>query len=150
MVVLVAVHNIVRWVIVLLAVVSLFRAYRGWLGKREWQEADRKSGVFFSIALDTQLLIGIILWIFGEWGLKAFNLASSVDSGSRMSVLYFALEHTLTMLIAVVLVHIGTATTKRIKDSTGKHKRTAIFFSAAVLLILVAIPWTQRPLFPGF
>jgi uncharacterized membrane protein YozB (DUF420 family) len=38
-----AVHNIMRWVIVVLAIVALVRAYRGWLGKREWSQSDRKS-----------------------------------------------------------------------------------------------------------
>ena len=147
--ILVALHNIMRWVILILAVYALFRAYRGWFGKKDWEETDRKAGVFFSSALDTQLLLGIILWVFGNWGYKAFELAGSVDGSSLMNVLFFALEHTISMLVAVVLVHVGMSTAKRMQDSTAKHKRVAIFYSIAVLLILVSIPWMQRPLFPG-
>ena len=147
--ILVGIHNIVRWVIVILAVIALFRAYRGWLGNKDWMDLDRKTGVFFTSALDTQLLIGLILWVFGNWGLKAFELASSVDAANRISVLFFAVEHSFSMLVAVVIAHIGTASAKRQKEAKGKFKRIAIFFSIAVLLIFIAIPWTQRPLFPG-
>jgi hypothetical protein len=147
--ILVALHNIGRWVIIILAIIALFRAYRGWLGKREWLDVDRKAGIFFTVGLDVQLLLGVILWIFGNWGIKAFDLAESVEGGGRLSVLYFAVDHAVSMLVAVVLAHIGTATAKKIKDSVNKHKRVAIFFTLSILLILTAIPWTQRPLFPG-
>jgi hypothetical protein len=146
--ILVAIHNIMRWVIIILAAIALFRAYRGLLGKREWLELDRKTGVFFNAALDMQLLLGIILWIFGNWGIKAFDLAAS-GGDNRMSILYFALEHPIAMLVAVILAHVGTASAKRIQDSIARHKKVAIFFTLAVIIILVSIPWTQRPLFPG-
>jgi len=148
--ILIALHNIMRWVVVVLAILALVRVYRGWLGHKEWSDAvDRKVGVYFSTALDIQMLLGIILWFFGEWGYKAFQLVNSVGAGSRSTVLFFTLEHSIGMVAAVVLVHIGLSSTKRLTDSTAKFKRLAIFFSIAVLIILVSIPWTQRPLFPG-
>jgi hypothetical protein len=147
--ILVGLHNILRWVIVILAVWALFRAYRGWLGKRAWVDQDRKAGVFFGAALDTQLLLGIILWIFGSWGIQAFETAAGLEGASRMSTLYFALEHSVTMIIAVVLVHVASVLAKKADNDAAKHKRSALLYSLAVLLILFAIPWTQRPLFPG-
>ena len=146
--ILVALHNIMRWVVVILSVVALVRAYRGWLGKREWVSSDKKIGVFFGAAMDTQMLLGIILWIFGNWGIKAFEMPVA-EGASRMAVLFFALDHALIMVVAVVLVHIGTAMSRKAQEAVNKHKRAAIFFTIAVLLILVAVPWTQRPLFPG-
>ena len=146
--ILVVLHNIMRWIVVILAVVALVRAYRGWLKKRDWTDADRKSGVFLGAAMDTQMLLGIILWIFGSWGLKAFDIPV-VEGASRMAVLFFALEHSFTMVVAVILVHVGTIMSRRAQDAINKHKWTAVFFTIAVILVLFAIPWTQRPLFPG-
>lgn len=147
--ILIGLHNILRWVIVILAVWALFRAYRGWFGKREWVDQDRKAGVFFGAALDTQMLLGIILWIFGSWGIQAFDMASNLEGASRMSALFFAIEHSFTMVLAVVVVHVASVLAKRAPTSAAKHKRSALLYSLAVLLILFAIPWTQRPLFPG-
>jgi hypothetical protein len=146
---LVALHNILRWVVVVLAVYALIRAYNGWLRGKEYIETDRKAGVFFGIAMDTQLLLGIILWIFGDWGYQSFGLAAGLEGSSRMTLLYFAVEHAFTMLLAVIFVHVGTIMTRRATTSVAKHKRTAILFTIAVLLVLVAVPWAQRPLFPG-
>jgi hypothetical protein len=147
--ILIGLHNITRWVVLVLAIVALVRAYRGWFGKRDWLDTDRKIGVFFAASMDTQLLLGLILWFFGNWGLKAFDIAASLDGGQRMEVLFFALEHSTTMIVATILVHVGTGMAKRAADSIGKHKRSAILFSVAILLVLVAIPWAQRPIFPG-
>lgn len=147
--ILIGLHNITRWIVLILAIVALVRAYRGWLGKRDWLDVDRKIGVFFAASMDTQLLLGLILWFFGNWGLKAFDMAASLEGAQRMEVLYFALEHSTTMIVAVILVHFGTGLAKRTSDAITKHKRSAIFFTLAMLLVLVAIPWTQRPIFPG-
>ena len=150
MAILIALHNLLRWVVVILAAAALYRAYSGWLGKKEWQDGDRKVGVFFGAAMDTQLLLGGILYFFGAWGYKAFAIAQQAPTGQKLNLLFFAVEHAITMLLAVVLVHVGTVMARRATDAVSKHKLAALWFSAAVLLVLVAIPWMQRPLLPAF
>lgn len=146
----VVLHSVVRWVVIVLAVLALVRAYRGWLRNLEYTHVDRRVGVFFSSAMDIQLLLGLILWIFGDWGIKAFDLAEGLEGAQKIAALFFAVEHSSAMVIAVVLVHIGTIVARRTENAKLKHQLTALFFSIAVLLVLVAIPWTQRPLLPGF
>ena len=142
-----AVHNIMRWVIVVLAIVALVRAYRGWLGKRAWSQSDRKSGMFFSVALDIQFLLGLILY----FGLSPITRAAFSNISAAMQNLdarFFLFEHFFYMLIAVVLVHVGVAAARRAIEDPVKHRRVAIFFSLAVLAIILGMPWF-RPLFPG-
>jgi uncharacterized membrane protein YozB (DUF420 family) len=142
-----AVHNIMRWVIVVLAIVALVRAYRGWLGKREWSQSDRKAGMFFSIALDIQLLLGLILYFgFSPITRTAFsNISAAMANGD---IRFFFLDHFFYMLLAVILVHIGVATSRRAVDESAKHRRAAIFFGLAALSIVLGMPWF-RPLLPG-
>jgi len=140
MVVLIALHNLTRWIVLVLAVIALFRAYLGWFGKRPFTEQDRKIGVFFASAMDSQLLLGIILWIFGEWGFKMLGTGNSQ---------FFALEHSTTMILAVILTHVGSIMAKRAPDAVRKHKAAAIYYSVAVLMVLSAIPWLTRSLLPG-
>jgi hypothetical protein len=49
------------------------------------------------------------------------------------------------MLIAVALAHMGFAIARKGADDRARHKRIAIFYGIALLLMLYAIPWF-RPL----
>ena len=136
-------HNLVRWVVVILAILALVRAYLGWLGRREWTERDRQVGVFFSAALDTQVLLGLILYFISPLTRTALQ-----DLGAAMGspdLRFFALEHAFYMIVAVILVHIGSARSRRSKTDVDKHRTAAIFYTLAVLIILIGIPWS-RPL----
>jgi uncharacterized membrane protein YozB (DUF420 family) len=142
-----AVHNILRWVVVVLAIVALVRAYRGWLGKRAWSQADRKWGMFFSIALDVQLLLGMILY----FALSPITRNAFSNVGAAMQnadVRFFFAEHFFYMLLAVILVHVGVAAARRAVEDTTKHRRAAIWFSLSVLAIILGMPWF-RPILPG-
>ena len=142
-----AIHNILRWVVLILAVVALVRAYLGWFGKREYTETDRKVGVLFSIAIDIQLLLGLILYIF----LSPITRTAFQDFSAAMAIAdlrFFAFDHIAGMILVVILVHVGSILSKRADSSIAKHRRAAIWYSLAVLVVIFSIPW-WRPLFPG-
>jgi uncharacterized membrane protein YozB (DUF420 family) len=142
------VHNILRWIVLILAVLALVRAYSGWFGRREWTETDRKVGTFFGVSLDVQLLLGLILYI----ALSPITRAAFQDFGAVMgndTARFFALEHALYMVLAVVFAHVGTATARRASEDVTKHRRAAIWFTLSVLALLLGMPWF-RPLLPAF
>jgi len=142
-----AIHNIIRWVALVLLIVTTVSAFIGWLGKREWAERDRKFGVFTTIALDTQLLLGLILYFF----LSPLTKTALQDFGAAMGVAdlrFYVLEHALFMILAVILAHVGSALAKKATDSKAKFMRAAIFYGLALLLVLLGIPW-GRPILPG-
>ena len=43
------------------------------------------------------------------------------------------------MILAVILITVGNARSKKVIESAAKHKSIAIFFGVALLLIIVAI-----------
>ena len=142
-----AIHNILRWVALILLIVTTAFAFIGWLGKREWTERDRKFGVYTTIALDTQLLLGLILYFF----LSPITKTALQDFGAAMGVAdlrFFGLEHAIYMVLAVILAHVGSALAKKATESRAKFVRLAIFYGLALLLVLLGIPW-GRPLIPG-
>ena len=142
-----AVHNILRWVAIILAIVALARAYSGWLGRQEWTATDRKIGVFFASAMDVQLLLGLVLYIV----LSPTTRAAFSDFGAAMRIpdmRFFALEHILYMVIAIVCVHIGTAAARKATQAVDKHRQAAIWFSLGGLALLLGMPWF-RPWLPG-
>jgi hypothetical protein len=107
---------------------------------------DGQPGLFFVIAMDLQLLLGLLLYVvlspITTGGFRDFGAAMS-DSGTR----FFLVEHLLTMVVAVVLVHIGRARSRRATDDQAKARTAAIFYTLALLVILLGMPWF-RPLLP--
>jgi hypothetical protein len=142
-----AIHNLLRWVVLLLAILALARAYMGWFGKREWTGLDRRVGLFFSISLDVQLLLGLILY----FALSPLTQIAFRDFGAAMAnpeLRFFVLEHFFYMILAVVFVHVGAVLSRRAIEAVAKHRRAAIWFSLTVLALIIGMPW-WRPLLPG-
>ena len=136
-----AIHSIVRWLIVLLGIYVVFVTGRGWFGKRAWTESAEKISKYFLILLDIQLLLGLILYFVFLSAQGGFAYVFG-NPASR----FFLMEHSVMMIIAIVLAHIGAYLVKKAPPE-GKFKRAFIFFGIALLLILVSIPW---PFMPGY
>jgi hypothetical protein len=139
-------HNIMRWIVVIMAVVAVARGYLGWFGKKSWSKPDRLAGMMFSMSIDIQLLLGLLLYFI----LSPITTGAFRDLGAAMQVSemrFFTIEHISYMLLAVILAHVGSALSKKAPADIDKHKRAAIFFTITVIVILIGIPWS-RPLLP--
>ena len=143
-------HNIVRWVIILSGIAATIRGVVGWFRKLEWTDAERRIGIVFTMSVDLQLLLGILLYfVFSDWALKAIlDKGMSFVMGTS-EYRFFAIEHGFYMLVGIVSAHLGNALPKKVADSDKKFKRAALWFGIATFLILIGTPWS-RPLFPGF
>jgi hypothetical protein len=144
-----AVHNIVRWVVLIAGILAAARALIGWFGKKEWTKQDRLFGVVFTSSIDVQLLLGVLLYfVFSNWAMSAILEKGMSFVMGESQYRFFAIEHVFYMVVALVFAHLGSALPKKVDNAVSKHKRAAIWFSLSVLIILVGIPW-WRPLFPG-
>jgi uncharacterized membrane protein len=145
-------HNVIRWVVLVLGVVLIVRSILGWLKKWDYRERDRKLTPFFSGVYDLQVLLGIILFFTKGWGGVLMNAPAEVMKTSALR--FFAVEHWTLMIVAAVLIHIGSAQVKKATESIKKYKRATIWFTIALLLTLASIPWpgmsAARPLFRFF
>ena len=141
-------HNILRWVVVILGIVVVALSIYGWISKREYSDLNQKLGTYFPISLDLQLIVGFLLYfVFSPITTTALKNFGDVMGNSDLR--FFTIEHLLLMVIAIILAHVGSARVKKADTSNKKFKNAAIFFSLAFLLILAGIPW-DRPLFRGF
>ncbi len=133
-------HNTLRWVLLLSMAITLFKYLAGWMGNQPWKKLDNVLGIVFTSLMDVQLLIGLTLYFFlspvTKLALSDFVAAMKVDK-----LRFFAVEHLSMMLIAVALVHIGRAKSKKAKTDQGKFKIASVFFLLALVIILAAIPW---------
>lgn len=147
-------HNIMRWVVLILLLVTIVKSASGMNGGKSFSSGDRKSALFLMISVDIQLLLGLYLYFTSAWGIKNIqnNGMGNVmkDSVGR----FWAVEHIVGMLVAIILIHIGYSTVKKNIDDTAKFKKLFGFTLIAAIIIFATIPWPfragiARPLFPG-
>jgi hypothetical protein len=137
------IHSYLRWFVLLAGLVAVGRAAAGAAGRKPWTPADDRAGFWFVMALDLQLLLGLLLYlflspitheIFGAFG------AAMRDPSRR----FWAVEHVAGMIAGLALAHVGRVRTRK-TDSLRRHKVAAIFFGLALALILASIPWPGTP-----
>jgi hypothetical protein len=130
---LVNIHSVFRWVVLLTAVLAIAIAVMSARGTRRWGVLGDRSSLFFTIAMDVQFLIGLLVWVTEQ------RWQGDVGLGWL---------HPLAMLVAVALAHVGRARADVGRDatSTDKGRQAALFFTASLLVILVAIPLSSWPI----
>jgi K+-sensing histidine kinase KdpD len=135
-------HNALRWVILIALVFAIVQL----LLKKD----ALKTSKVLLISAHTTLLLGLYQYFFGPVGfffIKNMGMAAAMkDKLTR----FWAVEHILTMIIAIALITIGHVKYKK----GGSPRNTLILYILALLLIFGAIPWPfrtdiARPLFPG-
>jgi hypothetical protein len=137
-------HSIGRWIVLLLLVIAIFNSLVA--GKRPWIRTDARTGTLLVIFTDLMLVVGLVLWYFtpktiGYKAIEASGMGAVMkDSFAR----FFAIEHAVGMLIAIILIHIGKVQARKPISDKAKHRRTVIFYLIALIIILAMIPWPFR------
>jgi hypothetical protein len=138
-------HNIVRWVVVLAGLAAAIKAIIGWTGQRSWHTADRQLGLLFTISMDLQVLIGLLLYLVLS-PVTTSNFSNFGQAMGNADVRFFLVEHSVLMIVALVLAHVGSSRARKAATDIARHRTVAIFFTLALIVLIVAIPWTGRPL----
>jgi hypothetical protein len=139
-------HNITRWGVLLFGLYAITKSVLGLLHKREFTKQANISHAIFVGFCHLQLLLGITLYMVSpnvDAALGNGFGAAMKDSYSRLIVL----EHITINIIAIALIQVGRTLSKRAKDAAVKYRKSLIFFSIGLLLILSRIPWQYSPLF---
>lgn len=142
--VLLILHSLLRWFVLISLLYAIYRSYRGWFSKSTYTIQDSQVTRVATIIAHIQLLVGLILYavspvihnLFRDFG----------EAVQQTSIRFYGMEHSIMMIIAVVLITIGSVKSKREVEDTRKFKTVAIWFTIALLLILVMIPWPFSPM----
>ena len=133
-------HSGFRYIVLLLLLVAIIRAWADWLGKKPYSEGNRKLNLFTLISAHTQLLIGFVLYFLSP--MVQFGSQTMKDHDTR----YWTVEHLTAMIIAIVLITVGHSKSKKILLPEGKHKTIAIFYTLALVIIVATIILSKRGL----
>ncbi len=141
-----ALHSVFRWLVLASLVYAIFTSIEGLINKRPYMKTDNIIRIITNTISHTQLLIGFTLYFVLSPVTQHF-LKNGSEGNHQMW--FFGIYHIAMMFFSIVVMTIGGSIAKRAKTDQTKFKTIAIWFSVALLLILLAIPWF-RPYFRNF
>jgi hypothetical protein len=125
-----ALHSYNRYIILAAMFWVLFRSWSGWMGKKPFEKTDNTASVVLLGLAHLQLLLGLIQYFF----------TSAYTTGdlpvSDPWVRYFKMEHISAMILAVILIQLGRTFSKKAHLHEHKHKKLALYTTAAALIII--------------
>lgn len=150
---LLSVHSLFRWVVLATLVYAIYRAYRGWFSGRSFTRSDNSVRHVTATVAHIQLVLGV--WLYFISPVVSYFLNNYRDAVHEGQIRFFGMEHITMMLVAITLITIGSAKAKRKSTDREKFRAMAIWFSVALFVIFVSIPWpflpfAPRPYFRGF
>ncbi len=140
-------HSWLRWAVLAAGLIAVLLAATA--GRRPWSSVDDRAAKWFTIVLDVQMLLGLLLY----FALSPFTREALGEFGAAMKnpgLRYWAVEHVLGMIIGITLAHVGAARIRK-APANRRHRLALIFFGLALVAVLASIPWpgmpSGRPLF---
>jgi cytochrome b561 len=143
-------HGIVRWLVLILLVSSVYAAWRGLQRRRSFTNAMNALRHWTATTAHVQLMIGIVLYVKSPFVKMYFAMPAKGEKNS--DGFFFGILHIAMMLSAIAVLTIGSAMAKRKTTDRDKYSTMLLWFSIALFLIFLAIPWpfsplSKRPLF---
>ena len=132
-------HNLLRWVILLLLVLNLLRHFVAI--NHPFNGVDKKLGLWLMIFAHMQLLIGLYQWFAGAYGFQNIRNNGMAEVMQNNAGRFFAVEHTVSMIIAIVLITIARGIYRKQITDGKKHRRCILLYTVALVIILAMIPW---------
>ena len=121
-------HSIVRWLIIIVALVTIIKFWIGWRSGQTFSSLDRGLSSGFTGLIDLQLLLGLI-----------YLLWSGLGAGAGFPS--FRIEHMVLMLIAAVVAHLAVLW----KKSEDKIRFRNSFFIVVDTLIIILLGLALLP-----
>ena len=133
--ILVAAHSGLRWIVLILMLLAVIKAWGGYSAKKNFGDGDRKIVLFSMIFYHTQWLLGLVLYFTSPR--VTFVEGFMKDTITR----FYAIEHIFGMTVAMILITIGYSKMKKAEDSEKKFKTVRLWYTLAIIIVLASIPW---------
>lgn len=136
-------HSWSRWLVLGFLLYAIYRASIGYFKNKLFTKADDSVRHWTATVAHIQLMLGVILFTNspvanGYW-------ASGLELLQDFDTTFFGLIHSILMLTSVVILTIGSALAKRTTADRDKFRIMLLWFSVALLIIFIAIPWPFSP-----
>lgn len=115
------IHGLMRWLVAIAGMIAIIKFAYGWLSKADYTPLDKRLMSIFTILLDINVLLGLILLFALPGGLTPIRL-----------------EHATTMILAAVAGHLS-ALWRKSPNSGTKFRNNLIVVIVALLLIFMGV-----------
>lgn len=136
-------HSIFRWLVLLSLFYSVFRAYKGYFSFGEFLKVDNAARHWTATIAHIQLVFGIIL--YSQSPIIKYFWNNFDEAKESFDVVFFGMIHISLMLLAIILITIGSSISKRKTANRDKFKTILIYYIIALVIIFLAIPWPFSP-----
>lgn len=138
--VLIILHSWTRWAVIIVGLVAVFRAIAARSSGRAWNSADNTTGRLYTIVLDVQVLLGLLLYLFASptVAIARQNFAASMGNDTTR---FWLVEHPFAMILALALAHVGRGRVRKATADRARFGRVTVFHGLSVLLVILGTPW---------
>ncbi|WP_345955810.1 hypothetical protein [Mucilaginibacter sp. PAMB04168] len=140
---LISLHSLWRWLVLGSLIYSIYVSYNGFISKKKFTAAADNLRHWTATIIHIQLVLGMSIYI--QSPVVKYHLLDSPHNLINEQY-FFRYFHLAMMLVAVILITIGSARAKRSKDGVEKYRIMFKWFSLGLAVIFIAIPWPFSPL----
>ncbi|MCJ8153392.1 hypothetical protein MKJ01_06400 [Chryseobacterium sp. SSA4.19] len=137
-------HSTFRWLVLLSLLYSVFIAYKGYSSGKKFSKTDDCVRHWTATIAHIQLIIGIIL--YSKSPVVNYFWKNIQAAEESFDILFFSIIHICLMLFSIVLITVGSAAAKRKTSDKDKFKTMLTWYTIALIIIFIAIPWPFSPL----
>jgi len=131
-------HIVISIFLMILASYIVVRSIFGVLVKVYFSDfQDIKLPIVAVIFLYLELILGIFL--YGIYINKLETLITQANANAYFSARFWAVEHAILMLFAIIFGHLGLVYAKNLEDDKQKFKKNLLYFGLSFVLIFISI-----------
>src|SRR4051812_44239849 len=97
-----ALHSVIRWFVLTSLLYATYRAFRGWKGNKVFTPFDNKVRHYTATIAHIQLIFGV--WLYFISPVIDYFLKNFKDAVHQRDVRFFGMEHSLMMLVAIIVI----------------------------------------------
>ena len=136
-------HSLLRWLVLLSLLLSVISACTGLWKHRSFSKTDNALRHWTATIAHIQLIAGMLLYL--QSPVTKFFREHNAEARLQFDITFFSVIHAVLMLLSIVLITIGSAMAKRKATDREKFRTMALWYTVALLIIFIAVPWPFSP-----
>jgi uncharacterized membrane protein YozB (DUF420 family) len=137
-------HSLLRWLVLISLLYAIYRAYTGYTSNRAFTATDNAARHWTVTIAQIQMLLGILLYT--QSALIRYFWRNFSEAIHQQEIAFFGLLHIILMVMAIIILTVGSGMAKRKQTDKEKFRTMLIWFIIALIIIFIAIPWPFSPL----
>ena len=128
-------HSGLRWIFLLIIIFAIVNAFRKWKSGEKFEAKDKLLNILTLALTHTMGIIGIVLLFISP------KVQFTEGFMKNDQIRFYLTQHTFGMVLVLILITIGYSKAKKAAEDKAKFKKTAVWFTISLLIVLISIPW---------